>query len=202
MKRSQISKRLRFAIFTRDSFTCRYCGRSAPEVTLEVDHVQAVSRGGNNDPSNLATACYDCNRGKTDSVLCHQSLPSGFMDRAADLVDHALADRNSWTMGFLAQYCGFPIRVVQSIIDQLTISGEVRHLPDGRFYATNPSSDHFAETYLDHPSMELPEWLLPKYVKPIPWSRERVEIETAGLSPSARRYTMDSDECARIAEAF
>ena len=28
IKRKAISKRLRFEIFKRDSFTCRYCGRN------------------------------------------------------------------------------------------------------------------------------------------------------------------------------
>ena len=32
-------KRQRFRIFTRDSFTCRYCGRQPPAVTLEPNNV-------------------------------------------------------------------------------------------------------------------------------------------------------------------
>jgi hypothetical protein len=59
-----VSKRLRFQILNRDCFTCRYCGRSAPHVVLEVDHVEPVSRGGSNHPDNLVTACWECNRGK------------------------------------------------------------------------------------------------------------------------------------------
>lgn len=64
-----ISKRLRFAILERDGFTCRYCGRRPPDVTLEVDHVAPKSRGGSNHPSNLVAACYECNRGKRDLHL-------------------------------------------------------------------------------------------------------------------------------------
>lgn len=48
-KRVPISKALRFEVFKRDSFTCQYCGRSAPEVVLEVDHIVPVSKGGTND---------------------------------------------------------------------------------------------------------------------------------------------------------
>ena len=44
-KRVPISKALRFEVFKRDSFTCQYCGRSAPEVVLEVDHIVPVSKG-------------------------------------------------------------------------------------------------------------------------------------------------------------
>lgn len=63
-KRKAISKSQRFEIFRRDSFTCQYCGRSAPEVILEVDHLIPVAHGGTNDNLNLVTACRDCNRGK------------------------------------------------------------------------------------------------------------------------------------------
>jgi len=66
---SAISKRQRFEIFKRDSFQCVYCGRKPPEVLLTVDHLIAVSKGGGNDPINLATACQDCNGGKSNRPL-------------------------------------------------------------------------------------------------------------------------------------
>lgn len=62
--RKTITKKLRFEIFKRDNFTCQYCGKSAPEVVLEVDHINPVANGGDNDILNLVTSCYDCNRGK------------------------------------------------------------------------------------------------------------------------------------------
>lgn len=60
---------MRFQILERDSFTCRFCGRRAPETELEVDHVQPRSKGGSDDISNLVTACRDCNRGKGDRLI-------------------------------------------------------------------------------------------------------------------------------------
>lgn len=62
-----VSKRLRFEILKRDNHTCRYCGGTAPDVVLTVDHVIPVSLGGSDDPSNLVAACKDCNAGKTSS---------------------------------------------------------------------------------------------------------------------------------------
>jgi hypothetical protein len=59
-----ISKRRRFEILRRDGFTCRYCGRSAPDVVLQIDHVTPRALGGSDHPSNLAAACEDCNQGK------------------------------------------------------------------------------------------------------------------------------------------
>jgi len=58
---------LRFAILKRDSYRCRLCGMSAKDadsVRLEVDHITPRSKGGTNDPSNLWTLCFSCNRGK------------------------------------------------------------------------------------------------------------------------------------------
>lgn len=64
-----LSKSLRFSVFARDAFTCQYCGRRPPEVTLEVDHIHPVSRGGTDDSINLISSCYDCNRGKSAKII-------------------------------------------------------------------------------------------------------------------------------------
>ena len=56
---------LRWQILERDNFTCQYCGQSAPNVKLEVDHKIPREEGGNDNPENLITSCYACNRGKS-----------------------------------------------------------------------------------------------------------------------------------------
>ena len=38
-ERKPIGKKMRFEVFKRDKFTCQYCGRKAPDVILEVDHI-------------------------------------------------------------------------------------------------------------------------------------------------------------------
>lgn len=73
-KRKPISKKIRFEVFKRDKFTCQYCGRSAPDVVLEVDHIKPVSKGGENDLLNYVTSCYECNRGKGARELSDDSL--------------------------------------------------------------------------------------------------------------------------------
>jgi hypothetical protein len=75
-ERKAISKRIRFEIFKRDSFKCQYCGACAPEVLLQIDHIEPVSKGGNNDASNLITACVACNAGKTNKTLDDNSVLS------------------------------------------------------------------------------------------------------------------------------
>jgi hypothetical protein len=62
-----VSKRLRYEILRRDNHACRYCGASAPNVPLRVDHVTPVALGGTDEPSNLVTSCEPCNSGKSSS---------------------------------------------------------------------------------------------------------------------------------------
>lgn len=72
-----VSKRTRFEIFKRDRFTCQYCGKRPPDVTLEVDHIVALAEGGGDEPANLTTACFACNRGKS-------AVPLGLVAPAVD----------------------------------------------------------------------------------------------------------------------
>jgi len=70
-----ISKKKRFEIFKRDRFSCQYCGLQSPEVVLEVDHILPVSKGGSDEDANLTTACFNCNRGKTNGELHEAGEP-------------------------------------------------------------------------------------------------------------------------------
>jgi len=72
--RKSLSKKIRFEVFKRDKFTCQYCGKTAPNVVLEVDHIEPVSKGGTNDLLNLIVSCFDCNRGKTNRRLDDDSV--------------------------------------------------------------------------------------------------------------------------------
>lgn len=73
-KRKSISKKTRFEVFKRDNFTCQYCGKMAPDVILEVDHINPVKCGGSNDILNLITSCKDCNRGKGSRKLSDNEM--------------------------------------------------------------------------------------------------------------------------------
>lgn len=74
VERKPLSKKTRFEVFKRDSFTCQYCGQKAPDVILEVDHINPVAKGGKNEILNLITSCFDCNRGKKDKVISDLSV--------------------------------------------------------------------------------------------------------------------------------
>lgn len=68
-KRKPLSSSTRFEVFKRDSFTCQYCGRKAPEIILNVDHIEPVSKGGPASTFNLITSCQECNGGKGARLL-------------------------------------------------------------------------------------------------------------------------------------
>jgi 5-methylcytosine-specific restriction endonuclease McrA len=51
-------------IFTRDKFTCQYCGVRPPRSQLNLDHVIPRSLGGRTSWENVVCSCVDCNRSK------------------------------------------------------------------------------------------------------------------------------------------
>lgn len=85
MARKALSKKVRFEVFKRDSFKCQYCGKSAPEVILHVDHIKPVAAGGTNDLLNLVTACVDCNSGKGATELSDHSVAAKQMRQLAEM---------------------------------------------------------------------------------------------------------------------
>lgn len=86
-ERKAIGKKARFEVFKRDMFKCQYCGRSAPDVILNVDHIVPVANGGNNGIMNLITSCFDCNSGKG----------------ARELTDHTIIQKQKQQLDELAQ---------------------------------------------------------------------------------------------------
>ena len=92
---SKVSKALRFEILRRDNFRCHYCGTEAAQTELHVDHVVPQSLGGTNDPSNLVTACAQCNSGKAGRTLDEPVLAA--VDEKAQhyatAVEQAIAER-------------------------------------------------------------------------------------------------------------
>lgn len=83
--RKGLSKTARFEVFKRDSFTCQYCGRSAPDVILECDHISPVAGGGGDEIVNLVTSCKDCNSGKGARPLDDDSILSKQRAQLAEL---------------------------------------------------------------------------------------------------------------------
>lgn len=92
-----LSVRTRFEVFKRDNFTCKYCGKKSPDVILEVDHITPKVSGGTDDPINLATSCWDCNRGKAGVPLNQFLTGEDPHDRAIEMQEkhRQLAEYNA-----------------------------------------------------------------------------------------------------------
>lgn len=84
-ERKSLSKKTRFEVFKRDGFKCQYCGRSAPDVVLEADHIVPVCAGGDDGLLNLVTSCFDCNRGKSGNQLSDQNVVAKQMAQLQEL---------------------------------------------------------------------------------------------------------------------
>lgn len=84
-----VPRGLRFEVFKRDGFRCRYCGRGPEAVLLEADHVVPEHDGGPTTIENLVTACADCNRGKGARSLTTAPAELDLAARAHDLEERA-----------------------------------------------------------------------------------------------------------------
>ena len=54
----------RLNIFSRDRFTCQYCGRNPQRSELNLDHVIPRAQGGRTTWENVVCCCVSCNRRK------------------------------------------------------------------------------------------------------------------------------------------
>lgn len=66
VERGKVTNRMRFAIYERDHYRCRKCGRSTDD--LEVDHIIPISKGGKSTYDNLQTLCHRCNYDKGSKI--------------------------------------------------------------------------------------------------------------------------------------
>jgi hypothetical protein len=66
LARRRIPDRLRTAVLLRDGSRCRKCRTT---LSLEVDHIIPVSKGGETEELNLQTLCRRCNRRKSKKLV-------------------------------------------------------------------------------------------------------------------------------------
>lgn len=76
-KRRRESNKQRFRIFVRDKFKCQYCCKNFSKNIgqLTLDHIFPRSKGGADDPENLATACIPCNQRKGNHTPDEARMP-------------------------------------------------------------------------------------------------------------------------------
>ena len=74
-RRREASSMKRLRIYMRDKFRCQYCGEKKPASELTLDHILPRSRGGDNSPVNVVTACVACNQRKGDRTPAEARMP-------------------------------------------------------------------------------------------------------------------------------
>jgi 5-methylcytosine-specific restriction endonuclease McrA len=74
-RRREASGMKRLRIYMRDKFRCQYCGEKKPASKLTLDHILPRSRGGDNSPVNIVTACVPCNNRKSDRTPAEARMP-------------------------------------------------------------------------------------------------------------------------------
>lgn len=67
VERGKVSNKMRFAVYNRDGYRCRNCGRKTSD--LEIDHIFPISKGGKSNFDNLQTLCHWCNAEKSNYVV-------------------------------------------------------------------------------------------------------------------------------------
>lgn len=58
----QIDTNISWKVYSRDNYSCRYCGRTG--IPLTVDHIDLWEDGGVSTEANLNTSCKPCNRNR------------------------------------------------------------------------------------------------------------------------------------------
>ncbi|HEY4424962.1 MAG TPA: HNH endonuclease [Pyrinomonadaceae bacterium] len=74
-RRREASGMKRLRIYMRDKFRCQYCGDKKAAGDLTLDHILPRSRGGDNSPVNIVTACVSCNNRKGDRTPAEARMP-------------------------------------------------------------------------------------------------------------------------------
>lgn len=74
-QRREASGMKRTRIYMRDKFRCQYCGEKKAASNLTLDHILPRSRGGDNSPFNVVTACMSCNQRKGNRTPSEARMP-------------------------------------------------------------------------------------------------------------------------------
>lgn len=154
-----VSKRLRYEVLRRDNHTCRYCGATAPDVPLRVDHVTPVALGGTDTPDNLVTACEPCNSGKSSTI---EGFVAAVSARAVPPSPEGVADEveRLWVDAYTAQHG--PSQLTLQMLDEVRSSARDMYrvgLPYEQLKRAATTSGLKAETFVGLGDTSDAEWL-------------------------------------------
>ena len=82
-------------LFARDKHICAYCGNHFTSNNLSREHIQPVSRGGEDKWENVVTACKTCNTSKSNKTLKESGRELLYVPYAPNHYEHMiLLNRN------------------------------------------------------------------------------------------------------------
>jgi hypothetical protein len=79
----QVDQNVTWAVFRRDGYSCRYCGKN--DVPLTVDHLILHHEGGPSVEANLLSACRKCNKVRGDIQYSDWLQHPFYVERARGL---------------------------------------------------------------------------------------------------------------------
>lgn len=199
-----VSKRLRFEIMRRDNHTCRYCGRSAPEVKLTVDHVLAVALGGLDEAANLVTACVDCNAGKSstsadqqkvDAVAAEAIRWAGAIKRASEIRAEEAHQYDEALTAFDQKWNCFTTKKPRTVYDDVPVEREkewVRSIK--RFLSLGVSEERILEFIDVAMNAKVAEYKVWRYFCGCCWNEVKRIQEIAASLVEERTVPPEDDE--------
>lgn len=95
----QVDQSVSWAVFHRDSYRCRYCGRGNG-TPLTVDHLVLWEEGGPSTVANLVSACKKCNRTRGNTPYSDW-LESGYYKHVSRTLDAVVRDTNQTVLSTL-----------------------------------------------------------------------------------------------------
>lgn len=155
--------KLRWQILERDNFACQYCGKTAPDVMLEVDHRISLADGGDNSPENLVASCTACNRGKSglrQSLLLSVARakahsiqhrdPTSY--QSAKVLDYLQANPKGITVPALCLHLNIGDNRARVILSKLKRRNKVHNPWPGLWLAGKPSPEAVKPEYKKCPT--------------------------------------------------
>jgi len=163
----------RTAVFQRDDFRCKYCGKDVTNDPV-CDHIVPPQRGGTHDIDNLNTCCRSCNVSKGRKLL-EEWIGRPYYEKDAkrengDRADEWVGKRAIWTPSYLPDQKTFGISaccriqgtrgtdfdvVVDGYIKSVSAARkELRLLQDDELYIFRQTDGHYEASPYDASSID------------------------------------------------
>lgn len=127
----RITQSLKKQVLDEADWKCEYCGVDLDTSSASIDHKTPRSKGGTDNPENLAAACRKCNMLKADKVI--ESIGNPIAKKAAEAWIHAYIKSPKVTAALSVVIGAFVIVLVVYFNSQATLKREAKLTEDLSF---------------------------------------------------------------------